>query len=252
MKHLIKTDTEIIRLRESCKMLSQVLSTIIDQLEPGLTTGEIDNLARKEIKALGGKPAFYGYQGFPGAACVSINDQVVHGIPGQYEIIDGDIVSVDCGVEYKGMISDSAFSQIVGRVDPDDQALLDTTLKSLNAGISKVKAGAFTGDIGQAVQEVLELNGYGVVRDLVGHGVGRSLHEPPEVPNFGKAGTGKQLLAGMTIAIEPMASRGDWKISTLSDNWTVVTRDGSRSAHFEHTILVTEAGSEVLTARTVN
>lgn len=249
MKHLVKSDIEIERLRQSCEMLSTVLLAIESSIEVGQTTIDIDQIARKEIKALGGKPAFYGYQGFPGAACVSVNEQVVHGIPGNLEIADGDIVSVDCGVEYKGMISDSAFSMVVGTATPEDTKLLATTEESLIAGIKQVKSGVHTGDIGAAIQKVLESNNYGIVRDLVGHGVGRSLHEAPEIPNFGQAGRGPQLLAGMTIAIEPMASRGSGEVETLSDNWTIVTRDQSRSAHFEHTILITEDGSEILTER---
>jgi len=249
MEHLVKTDSELTRLRESCRMLADVLTVVKAEIRVGMTTTEVDQVARREIKALGGKPAFYGYQGFPGAACVSLNEQVVHGIPGPTEIADGDIISVDCGVNYKGMISDSAFSIIVGEADAADEQLLATTKASLEAGISQVKDGAAIGDIGAAVQAVLDEGGYGVVRDLVGHGVGRSLHEAPEIPNFGVKGSGRKLLAGMTIAIEPMATRGNWKIDVLPDDWTIVTRDRSRSAHFEHTVLITDNGAEVLTAR---
>jgi len=251
MKHLVKNDTEIDRLRQSCKMLADVLTIIENEVDVGMSTADIDQIARKEIKALGGKPAFYGYQGFPGAACTSVNEQVVHGIPGKYELQDGDIISVDCGIEYKGMISDSAFSKIVGNRTSDDEALLESTEASMLAGINQVKAGCTTGDIGNAVEAVLTDAGYGIVRDLVGHGVGRSLHEAPEIPNFGKAGTGPKLLAGMTIAIEPMSSRGDWRVNILPDNWTIVTKDDSRSAHFEHTVLVTDTGFEILTDRSL-
>jgi len=249
VEHLVKTDSEIERLRESCRMLAEVLTIVESEIVVGMTTAEVDQIARNEIKSLGGKPAFYGYQGFPGVACVSLNEQVVHGIPGPTEIEDGDILSVDCGVNYKGMISDSAFSIIVGESDSADEQLLATTLESLCAGINQVKAGATTGDIGAAVQSVLDKGGYGIVRDLVGHGVGRSLHEAPEIPNFGTSGGGRTLLAGMTIAIEPMAARGGWEVDVMSDDWTIVMRDGSRSAHFEHTVLITDDGAEVLTAR---
>lgn len=250
MEDLVKTPQEIAALRESCRMLAQVLSILKQEITPGMSTGDLDARARQEIKALGGKPAFYGYQGFPGAVCISLNDEVVHGIPSPKRIIeDGDLVSIDGGVGYKGMISDSAFTVIAGESSADKKRLLAQTEASLNAGISVVTDGVHIGTIGAAIEDVLSRGSLGIVRDLVGHGVGRSLHEEPDIPNYGRQGTGRQLQAGMAVAIEPMATLGGWKVSMDRDGWTIRTRDGSLSAHFEHTILITGDGHEVLTAR---
>ena len=243
----IKTQAEIELMRESGQILAIVLNKVIDAVQPGITTKELAVIADNEVRRLGAEPAFLGYSGFPDVICISINDQVVHGIPGGQVIKKGDIVSLDFGVKFKGMVTDSARSILVNSTDTIRQKLIDGTQKSLNAGIAVVKSGKHIGDIGAAVQAVLESYGLGVVRDLVGHGVGRLVHEDPDVPNYGNSGTGPELSSGMTIAIEPMSTLGSYEVYTAADGWAVVTKDGSLSAHFEDTILVTEAGSEILT-----
>lgn len=242
-----KTAEEIANLRIAGGMLAQVLDVLSKSIKPGMQTGELDDIARAELKKLGGNAPFLGYQGFPATLCVSVNEEVVHGIPGGRVIEDGDIVGLDYGVEYKGMITDSAITVAVGDVSDQAQKLIETTKKSMMAGIKAVKAGARVGDISAAVEAVLKPVGYGIVEDLAGHGVGDSLHEEPWIPNFGKAGKGPLLEAGMTICIEPMATLGSKKVRIARDGWTVYTRDGSLAAHFEHTILVTEKGAEILT-----
>ena len=244
----VKTDAEIKAMRESGRMLGEVLNVLVASADVGMTTKDLANIASKELKALGGKPAFYGYEGFRDVLCTSVNDAVVHGIPSpNFVLQDGDIVGLDFGVTYRGMITDAARSVIVGTPKKADVKLLEVTLASLDAGIFAVHDGCKTGDIAAAVQAVLERETYGIVRDLVGHGVGHQVHEEPNIPNYGKAGTGPKLEAGMTIAIEPMATRGDWRVRQHADGWTVLTADGSRSAHFEDTILITTDGSEILT-----
>lgn len=230
-------------------MLARVLQVLEDKAIPGISTGELNDIAAKELKKLGGKPAFLGYQGYPAVLCVSVNDEVVHGLPSYDRTLQvGDIVGLDFGVIYQGMITDSAISVIAGRAKQiQHQRLLDTTKRAMEAGISAVKNGAHTGDIGSAVQQVLEEKRFGIVRDLVGHGVGHDLHEEPNVPNFGHRGQGPILKTGMTIAIEPMATLGTDDVYIAEDGWTVKTRDHSFSAHFEHTVLVTESGAEILT-----
>jgi len=244
----VKTDAEIKAMRESGRMLGEVLNILVAVADVGMTTKDLANVASKELKALGGKPAFLGYEGFKDVLCTSVNDAVVHGIPSpDFVLQDGDIIGLDFGVSYRGMITDAARSVIVGTPKKADVKLLEVTLASLDAGIFAVHGGCKTGDIGAAVQAVLDREPYGIVRDLVGHGVGHHVHEEPNVPNYGKAGTGDKLLAGMTIAIEPMATRGDWRVRQHHDGWTVLTADGSRSAHFEDTILITDDGAEILT-----
>lgn len=246
----VKTGLEIEAMREGGAMLAQVLHHVKNQLQPGMSTQEASDIAGTELKRLGGKPAFLGYQGFPEPLCVSVNDEVVHGIPNKSTIIrDGDIVSMDFGVTHKGMITDSAISVIVGTSDSADEKLLKHTKKSLDIGIATVKDKVRIGDIAAAIQAALDEAGYGIVRELVGHGVGHQVHEEPNIPNYGKAGAGSSLQAGMTVAIEPMATRGHHAIEIDNDGWTVRTRDGSRSAHFEHTILVTANGAEILTQK---
>lgn len=243
-----KTTTEIEAMRVSGQMLATVLSLLAKRAEIGMSTKELANEAKRELRALGGQPTFLGYQGFPDVLCTSINDEVVHGIPSVKKILkDSDVVSLDFGVTYKGMITDSAITIIVGVPRQKDQKLVDTTKLSLEAGIEAIKDRARVGDIGFAVQQVLEPAGYGIVRDLVGHGVGHELHEEPNIPNYGKRGTGPKLKTSMTIAVEPMSTLGGHQVMTDPDGWTIRTMDGSRSAHFEHTILITDAGSEVLT-----
>lgn len=245
----VKTLTEIDAMRTSGKMLATVLRYLEGALESGQSTKEIANLAAKELKALGGKPAFLGYHGFPDVICISVNDEVVHGIPRKNKIIsEGDLIGLDFGVSYQGMITDAAITVIAGKpADAEHVKLVETTKESLYAGIKQVKDGVQTEDIGQAVQAVLDKRKYGIVRDLVGHGVGHHVHEDPNVPNYGRKGRGERLQAGMTIAIEPMATLGDFRVSLDPDHWTIRTVDGSLAAHFEHTVLITENGHEILT-----
>ncbi len=251
-----KTKIEIDNIRKSGSMLAAVLKMIKKELKPGLTGLDIDRMARAELKKLGGEPAFLGVvagpgiQDFPATICISINDAVVHGIPDDQPFKNGDIIGFDFGVKYKGMITDAARTFVVGGKAENEkiQMLVDNTKRALDAGIRTVKPNSTTGDIGSAVQKVLEEENLGIVRELVGHGVGHELHEEPEIPNYGFAGTGTVLKEGMTIAIEPMATLGEWRVVfDTSDNWTVRTRDGSLSAHFEDTLLVTAKGAEILT-----
>lgn len=244
----VKTPAEIQAMRESGHLTALILQAMVDQIEAGMTTKDVALIASRELKALGGgKHAFFGYQGFPDVLCISVNDEIVHGIPGRREIKDGDIVSLDYGVNYRGMITDAARTVIVGQARPEDQKLVAKTLESLDAGIFMVRDGVKVGDIAAAIQEVLERAGYGIVRDLVGHGVGHQLHEEPNIPNYGKKGSGPALEAGMTIAIEPMVTLGDWRVTLDPDGWTIRTADHSRAAHFEDTVLITEDGAEILT-----
>ena len=218
-----------------------------EAIHAGMTTKELDTIVRKYITSHGAKPSFLGYGGFPGSACISINDVVIHGIPGPQVIKDGDIVSVDVGAYIGGFHGDSCKTFAVGEVSEEAKALMKSTEESLYLAISMVKPGVRLGDLGAAIQKYNEDNGYGVVREFVGHGVGRDLHEDPEVPNFGKAGHGVRLQAGMVIAIEPMITEGSPKVKVMGDGWTTKTADGKLSAHFEHTIAVTETGCMILT-----
>lgn len=245
----VKTEQEISAMRQSGKILATVLAVLAKSIEAGMTTKDLSNLAAKELKALGGEPAFFGYQGFPDILCVSINDEVVHGIPSYKRIINsGDIVGMDFGVKYQEMITDSAISVIVDKPTSDKAArLLEITRRALFDGISQVKDGCRVGDISEAIEKKLNSAKLGIVRELVGHGVGHNLHEDPNIPNNGRKNTGPTLLAGMTIAIEPMATLGSGEIKVSDDGWTVLTRDESLSAHFEHTVLITADGPEILT-----
>jgi methionyl aminopeptidase len=244
----VKTLQEIGYMRESGRMLATVLNLIKSQVKPGVTTKQLADAAAKELKKLGGKPAFLGYQGYPAVLCVSVNDEVVHGIPRPSRVIkDGDIVSLDFGVDYRGMITDAAISVIAGKGTAQNKKLVETTQKALFAGVDILKDGARVGDISDAIQQVLDKGNYGIVRDLVGHGVGHALHEDPNIPNYGSKNEGPILKAGMTIAIEPMATLGDYGVTVDKDGWTVRTKDKSWAAHFEHTVLITQDGAEVLT-----
>jgi methionyl aminopeptidase len=243
----IKSEKEIDGMRESGRMLATVLDVVEDSIATGIKTNEIARIAKKELKKLGGKPAFYGYSGFPDVICISVNDEIVHGIPSDRVLESGDLVGLDFGVSFDGMITDAARTIIVGR-GADPQKLVETTEQALYAGIDAVKDGVAVGDIGAAVSEVLASKGFGIVRDLVGHGVGHELHEDPNIPNYGTRGTGIKLQAGMTIAIEPMATLGTSDVVIARDGWTVKTKDGSLASHAEHTVLILDDGYEILTA----
>jgi methionyl aminopeptidase len=245
----VKTPAEIEHMRESGRMLAEVLKILDKQIGPGHTTLEADQLAQAELKKLGGKPAFLGYEGFDGAACISVNEEIVHGVPGPRKLKSGDLVSFDFGVDYRGMITDAAFTKVLDASPTNEQKrLLAGTAAALKAGINSVKDGVKVGDISASIERVLIEHKLGILRQFVGHGVGHHVHEEPNIPNYGPAGTGAELKAGMTIALEPMAMLGDEAMKILDDGWTVVTADGSLSAHFEHTVLITKSGAEVLTA----
>jgi methionyl aminopeptidase len=235
-------------MRRAGAVVAAVIEALRGAVEPGITTRELDQVACREILRHGAKPTFKGYRGFPAAICTSVNEEIVHGIPGKRVLNEGDIVKLDVGATIDGFIGDAAVSLPVGRVSQTSLDLMDVTRKSLEAGIKAAQAGSRIGDISAAVQAYSEAHGYSVVREFVGHGVGRFLHEDPQVPNYGPAGRGPLLRPGMCIAIEPMLNVGDWHTRILDDQWTVVTADGSLSAHFEHTIAITPDGPEVLTA----
>lgn len=244
----IKTKDEIKNMRIAGKICAETLLALKNYVKPGVNTKELADIARSRLEAKGGSPAFLGYQEFPDVICISVNDEVVHGIPKKQKVIQpGDIVSFDLGVIYGGMIVDNAISVIVDPADDKQKLLLETTKKSLEAGVSILKDGCMTGDIGYVVEKVLNSKGLGIVRDLVGHGVGHTIHEEPNIPNYGKAGSGFKLKAGMTIAIEPMATLGGENILIDRDKWTVKTTDKSLSAHFEQTVLIKKDGYEILT-----
>jgi len=245
----IKTVAELDAMRESGRMLASVLRLLQVNVAVGMSTKDLAAMAAEEVKKLGGEAPFLGYQGFPDVLCVSVNDEVVHGIPRKDKIIrEGDIVSLDFGVRYRGMITDSAVSVIVGKpLSPRYPALLKHAEASLSAGIAVVHDGVRTGDIGEAIETELKRHKYGIVRDLVGHGVGHELHEEPNIPNYGRADTGARLAKNMTIAIEPMVTLGGDHVYMAEDGWTVKTADGSWAAHFEHTVAITEHGAEIMT-----
>ena len=234
-------------MRRAGAVVGAVIALLKRSVEPGITTRDLDKIAFKEITRQGAKPTFKGYRGFPASICTSVNEQIVHGIPGKRVLKEGDIIKLDVGATLDGLIGDAAVSLAVGEVDQEAVALMEATRQSLEEGIKASQPGNRIGDIGAAVQRFGEDRGYGVVREFVGHGVGRFLHEDPQVPNYGQAGMGQLLRPGMCIAIEPMLNLGDWRTRVLDDQWTVVTADGKLSAHFEHTIAITENGPEILT-----
>jgi len=242
-----KSTEDIEQLRKSAAVLSQLLGEIAQVIRPGVTTLSLDKLAYDYIHDHGGRPAFLNYNGFPNSLCISVNDQVVHGIPGDYELRDGDIVSVDGGVDLDGYISDSAYTFAVGEVDAEVDRLLRVTLEALNMGIGQAITGRRVGDIAFAVQDHVGQYGYGIVRELVGHGVGFKLHEKPEVPNYGKRGTGSKLEEGLVICIEPMINMGKAQVKFWDDGWTVSTADGKPSAHYEHMVAIQKGAADVLT-----
>lgn len=244
----LKSGREIELMRRAGRLTAQARALAGSMVRPGITTREIDTAVRKLIEDHGAKPSFLGYGGFPASACISVNEVVIHGIPGDRVLKEGDIVSVDVGALLDGFHGDCAATFPCGEVSDEARRLIDVTRQSFFEGIRFAKAGNRVYDISHAVQQYVESNGFGVVRDFVGHGVGRSLHEAPEVPNFGPAGHGPRLQAGMTIAVEPMVCAGDWHVKVLPDKWTTVSADGSMTAHYENTILITEDGPEILTA----
>ena len=248
MSIIIKSDREIALMRQAGRIVVLVLGVLTGQLRPGMKTKELDMIAARESERLGAKPSFKGYRGFPANLCVSINDEIVHGIPGERVLCDGDIASFDFGVIFKGFQGDAAVTVGVGEISPQARDLIETTQGALYAGIAAARSGARLGDISAAVQNSAESRGYSVVREYTGHGIGREMHEEPQVPNFGLPGSGPELKKGMTLALEPMLNVGDWSTRLGDDHWTVLTADGSLSAHFEHTIAITDGGVEVLTA----
>src|SRR5712692_755884 len=234
-------------MRESGRILADTLQQLVDRLRPGLVERELDEIARREFKKRGVVPTFLDYHGYPATVCVSINDEIVHGIPGDREITDGDVVSIDIGCTNKGFVADMAVTVGVGNMSPEAQRLIEVTRDSLWRGIAAARGGARVGEIGAAIQGFVEAQGLSVVREYVGHGVGRQMHEDPQIPNYGDSASGPILRPGMVIAIEPMVNMGDWRTKRDADNWTVRTLDGSLSAHFEHTLAITDGDAEVLT-----
>lgn len=250
---LVKDPWELALMRNSCRRLAEVVAALRERVAPGVSTAELDELAEKMVRDLGGVPSFKGYRvlgipdPFPATICASPNDQVVHGIPTDRALESGDIVSIDVGLVYGGYHSDCAFTAAVGDVSDDVKQLLDVTEQSLYQGVSQARPGNRIGDIGHAIESFVEPHRYGIVREYVGHGIGRKLHERPSIPNYGKPGRGDLLKAGMCIAIEPMITLGAEETESLEDGWTVVTADGSLAAHFEHTVAITPRGPEILT-----
>lgn len=242
------TEQEIALIKSGGKILAKVFRYLGENvIKAGTTTGEVDEIIRQMITDEDAVPAFMGYRGFPANSCISINDEVVHGIPGPRKLEDGQIVGIDIGVQKDGFYADSARTFPVGEISEDLQKLLESTQRALMAGIAEAKVGNRLYDISSTIQNVAEENGFSVVRSLVGHGIGKELHEPPEVPNFGKAHTGPRLMEGMVLAIEPMVNMKDYNVITKEDEWTIVTADGSPSAHFEHTVAITNGEPQILT-----
>ena len=244
---IIKTEEEVEITREGGKILAEVLRELEKMVKPGVTTLELDRAAEALILSRGGKPAFKGYAGFPYSLCTSVNENIVHGFPSNYILKEGDLLKLDLGVSYKGFNTDMARTVAVGSISFEAKRLMDVTKKALRLGIKKAKVGNTTGDIGNTIQRFVEDQGFSVVRDLCGHGIGREVHEDPKVPNFGKRGGGDDLREGMLICIEPMITMGDYNLKKSSDGYGYATRDGSLSAHFEHTIAITNKGPRILT-----
>ncbi len=242
----IRSREELRKLEEASRIVLETLDVVEKAVAPGVTTDDLDRIAEAEIRARGARPAFVGYRGYPKTLCTSVNDEVVHGIPGKRKLQDGDVVGIDCGAVLDGYYGDAARTVAVGQIDTEMSRLLDATRKALMEGIAAARPGGRVSDIGAAVEAVAIVNGYGVVRDFVGHGVGTALHEEPQIPNYGPAGRGSLLKAGMVLAIEPMFNLGRAEVSVDPDGWTVRTRDRSNSAHFEHTIALEPQGAVIL------
>ena len=246
-----KSPSEIAKMRVASQLVAQVLDDLAAMVAPGVSTADLDAAAEAKVRAAGAEPAFKGYRGYPATLCASVNEQVIHGIPSKAPLKAGDIVSLDMGVKLNGYYGDSAVTVPVGAVGDDISRLLLVTQEALERGIAQVKVGGRISDIGHAIQKHVEAHGFSVVREFVGHGIGASLHEEPQIANYGEPGRGPRLAEGMTLAIEPMVNMGRPAVKVLSDGWTAVTKDGSLSAHFEHTVAVTKEGPLVLTARPV-
>jgi len=244
---ILKKESDLAKMRECGKILAWTLRLVSEEIKPGVTPKQLDELADKLIMEKGGKPSFLGYRGYPAATCISVNNVVIHGIPDDTPLQEGDIIDLDFGVYKNGFHADSAWTFPVGKISKNAERLLNITQEAMWQGIAKAKVGAKVGEISSAVQKYVETNGYSVVRELVGHGIGRSLHEEPSVPNYGKPSSGALLRDGTTICIEPMVNEGTCELVTLEDGWTMLTKDGKLSAHFEHTVAVTRDGPEVLT-----
>ncbi len=242
-----KSAQEIEGMSRAGELVAETIALLGEQLQPGITTGELDRIAEDFVRERGGSPTSKGYRGFPAATCISPNAMVVHGIPGEHRVEEGDLISVDVGITLDGLVADSAYTFAVGDVDAESQRLLEVGKQALEAGIEQARAGNRVGDISHAVQEVVEGAGFSVVRSLVGHGVGRSYHEEPQIPNFGDPGRGPLLQAGMTLAIEPMITAGSPDVYLHDDEWSISTQDGSLAAHFEHTVAVTDGSPRILT-----
>jgi methionyl aminopeptidase len=244
----IKTEAEIERMKVAGKVVAQVLEILREAIKPGVSTKQLDTIAYNKIKELGAEPAFLNYHGFPASICASINEELVHGIPSEQRILkQGDIISIDMGARIGGFYGDAAITVAVGKISHEAQRLMDVTKQCLKLAMKEAKPGNYLGDIGYAVQKHAEGNGMSVVRDFVGHGIGRALHEEPQIPNFGHKGTGVLLEEGMVFALEPMVNLGSFDVKVKDDNWTVVSKDGKINAHFEHTIAITKNGAKILT-----
>jgi len=244
---VLKSEDEIKKMAESCRIVAEVFEGIKKKISPGVSTKEINEFAESYIISRGARPAFKGYRGYPASVCTSINEQVVHGIPSSQKLREGDIISLDIGVFYKGFYGDAAVTLPVGSVSNQAMKLISVTEKALEAGMKRAVAGNRLSDISSAIQGCVEAEGFSIVRSFVGHGIGRELHEEPQIPNFGKPGEGPELRPGMTLAIEPMVNEGGWEVVILNDGWTAVTKDRSLSAHFEHTVAITKNGCNILT-----
>lgn len=243
---ILKSEAEIEKIRKASRIVAEVIKALEPMVREGVTTKDLDRMAEEWIRKKGALPAFKGYRGYPATLCTSVNETVVHGIPSNRPLKEGDIIGIDCGAVFEGFYGDSAKTFPVGKVDAESKRLLDVTRESLYQGIRRIAVGNRLHDISWAVQSHVEKAGFSVVRDFVGHGVGRNLHEEPQVPNFGTPGTGVRLSTGMVLAIEPMVNQGTPEVKVLDDGWTAVTLDGKRSAHFEHTVALTEKGCEIL------
>jgi methionyl aminopeptidase len=244
---ILRTPAEIEQMRRAGSLVGQVLERLREHVAPGVSTRELDAIAENMICSRGGVPSFKGYRGYPASICASVNNEIIHGIPGDRMLVDGDIVSIDCGAMLGGYHGDAAMTFPVGPVSAEAEKLMTVTREALNAGIAMARLKMRLGDIGNAIQRHVEANGFSVVRDFVGHGIGRHMHEDPQIPNFGPAGMGMRLRTGMVLAIEPMVNAGGHEVVVMDDGWTACTRDGSLSAHFEHTVAITDDGPEVLT-----